>query len=149
MQLRIMNEVGTDEFKDYILDIKRGIIRGIPDLNTERYSYEYYTKCEVPDNLSGIDTRLKLAKYLDNLFSVNSIESDSIIGTPGIWTWLAYHWLAFLSTEKNGGKKFKEYYSYVYIPSYRRSYRHLIAAAYQLYKALTETKSLLFLECKI
>lgn len=149
MQLRIMNEVGSDEFRNYIVDVKRGVFRSIPDLNTDRYSYEYYTKCEVSDNLNGIETRLELAKYLDKQFSANSIERASIIGDPGIWTWIAYHWLDFLSPERNGIRRFKEYYSYVYIPSYRRSYRHLIAAAYLLYTALGEAESRLFLECNI
>jgi hypothetical protein len=149
MKLKVMNIAGIKAFQEYLSKLKSDGTLEKPDYNTGEYSYEYGKECVMLDDINPISTRMQLAQYLDKVFTENSIHRSEVIGDRGLWTWLSYAWFDRLAPKDAGFRKVKEYYSYVYVPSYRRSYRHSIASAYLLYTGLGESLSRLFLECDI
>ena len=118
-------------------------------MNSEDFSVEYIKVCEITDDIGFLKTRTELAKYIDEIFTKNSIQRSEIVGNPGVWTWLSYAWFDRIAPKIDGFRRVKEISSYVYVQSYRRSYRHIIASAYQLYTSLGSSLSKLFLECEI
>ena len=149
MQIRVMNENGINRFKASIEEISEGIIKRLPNLDTPEFSIEYSKQCNVIDSLSGFTTRMQFAQYMSGIFDESYIDRSEILGNIGFWTWLAYHWFEDLTPKVNDKLKPKKYYSYVYLKSYWRSYRHLVAAAYLIYSFLGEDYSKLFLQCNL
>ena len=144
-----MNNAGISVFRTYLDELKKDGAVKKPSLNTAEFSYEYAKGCSVVEDINSIGTRMQLAKYLDGVFTASSIQRSEVIGDSGLWTWLSYVWFDRFAPSREGLRKVKEYYSYVYVPTYRRSYRHSIASAYLLYTGLGESLSKLFLECDV
>lgn len=144
-----MSSAGEAAFKDYLDALKEDASTNKPDLNTDDYSFEYMKSCPVPDDISSIRTRMELGELIAETFSERSISRSEIIGTGGVWTWLSYLWIERLTPFSGDTRKIREYYSYIYVPSYRRSYRHLIAFPYLLFTSLGGNLSKLFLECDL
>lgn len=149
MNLRVMTSAGEAIFEKYLDDLKQDAMLTKPNLNIEEYSTEYLKPCPVPDEISKINTRMELGETIARIFSNNSISRGEIIGNRGVWTWLAYIWIERLTPLNGESRKIRENYSYIYVPSYRRSYRHLVAFPYLLFTKLGKNLSKLFLECDL
>lgn len=149
MNLREMTSLGEDIFKQYLDDLKNGVLREKPNLNVNEYSVEYSKPCSIPEDINSINTRMELANLISETFEHNSISRSEIIGNKGVWTWLAYFWIERLTPLIGDVRKIRESYSYIYVPSYRRSYRHLVAFPYLLFTKLGSNLSKIFLECDL
>lgn len=149
MNLRVMSSAGEAKFEKYLNSLKQDANLTKPNLNIKEYSDEYLKPCQVPDNISNINTRMELGETIARIFNDYSISRAEIIGNRGVWTWLAYLWIERLTPLNGESRKIRGYYSYIYVPSYRRSYRHLVAFPYLLFTKLGKNLSKLFLECDL
>mgnify|MGYP006309834795 FL=1 len=86
-----------------------------------------------------------MTRYLEEIITRSEIvhPADDI----GLWSWLALHWIESLCpVNQNGRRKPKKTYHYVFDPDHRRRYRHLIAAPYEIHRAMPEWNQLFLLK---
>lgn len=144
VQLRIMNNKGIQEFKNYISLCKTENNIPKPELNKVEYSSEFSISCDISDKMK-FKTKLDLAKYLDDTFSKSNITREQVTSLPGIWTWIAYTWFEALAVDKNGQLKPMEDVRYIFSEDFRKSYRHLIRLPYDMLVSNGDDASMLFI----
>lgn len=130
-------------FQDYILRVRDNPGGSCPDLNRGSFSFDFEPRIEVEKK--SFRTRLEMAEYLDSRFGQAGITKGRIIGENGLWTWLAYHWFDQLVPLKQGSRRIGKLHRYICSTSYRHYYRHLVAAAYDIYTTHGRANSMLFL----
>lgn len=143
--VRIMLKDGEQIFREYIQSLRRNPNSDRPDLDKEQYSKEFNPKIEVEENKS-FNSKLDLAKYLEERFNKANVGRNDILGENGLWTWLAYCWLNQLApSTDDGSREIREDARYICNDDYRDYYRHLIAGPYSIYSLHGEENSRLFL----
>jgi hypothetical protein len=145
-QLRVLTDRGIEFFTDYITQVKANpfIAPPVDKLGNKTWSEEFTPNIEVTD-LTSINTRMQLGKYLVDIFEASNVQRKDILGKRGVWSWLALLWFNYLCPfESDGSRKVLENAKYICSSDYTDYYRHLVAAAYDLYSLYGE-KSRLFL----
>ena len=145
-QLRVLTDRGIEFFIDYITQVKANplIAPPVDKLGHNPWSEEFTPHIEITD-LTCINTRMQLGKYLVDIFEASNVQRKDILSNPGLWSWLALLWFNYLCPyESDGSRKVLENAKYICSSDYTDYYRHLVAAAYDLY-SLHGEKSRLFL----
>lgn len=148
IELRALSDKGIDEFNNYIANLRTNPLTPYPNLNVEPFSQEFKPYVRI-DERKSFKTRLEIGKYLNDLIQKAGIEKGAIIERSGVWSWLAYLWFDQLSPVIKGSRKIFHTHKYICSGGYREYYRHLVAAAYEVYSLHGERNSKLFLECPV
>jgi len=129
--LRVLTPIGTKEFSDFIINLKKDSSLPLPTYLLDESPYSKQFK-EIEIEQRTFSTRLELGEYL--LTRLESIPRDTLIENEGLWNWLSLFWLyQLVPVDANGKRKVGEIARYVYNSHYRTFYRHLVAASWDIY----------------
>lgn len=139
--LRALNAEGIARFRDYLALIRKGAAyEGSPALLfVEQFSQP------LPGNLQierrRFANRLELARYVTTVLNPLGRVSAA---DEGLWSWLALFWFDQLAPEEKDGRR-RPREDYHYIPERRgwTANRHLVAAAWSIYRMHGETSRIL------
>jgi hypothetical protein len=129
--LRKLNAKGISAFREYLASIRAGAeFQTSPALlYVDDFSTAVRPRIEIERRT--LKTKLDAATYLTTV--LEPIESPSLTGDAGLWSWLALFFFDQLAPLRADGKR-RPREDYHYVPSDRRPERHLLAGAYKLYK---------------
>ncbi len=134
--LRVLTPIGTKEFADFIVNLKRDSTISLPLHLLEEAPYSKQFE-EIALDRETFATRLELGKYLVTL--LESIPRDKLIENEGLWNWLSLFWLdQLIPVDAKGKRKVGEIARYVYNSNYQTFYRHLVAASWDIYSRYGE-----------
>lgn len=144
VQLRVMNSQGTEKFRQFISDCRKGIAYPKPNLDSTEFSEEFPFSCDINVEVD-FRTKLDMAEYLISRFSSIGINREEITSNPGLWTWIAYAWFEFLAVDRKGHIRPGDDPRYIFTENFRKRYRHLIRMPYDMLSLHGKDASLLFL----
>lgn len=140
--LRKLNTRGVDAFAKHLASIRAGSeFQSNPALlYVDEYSTPVVPRIEMTPKRFA--SKLEAAKYLHGI--LRPLESPSLAGDAGLWSWLALYYFDQLSPVGSDGKR-RPREDYHYIPSeLRRGHeRHLLAGPYLLYRTHGENARVL------
>jgi hypothetical protein len=134
MKIRRLTDIGIEQFRCYLDDLRKGSTTGPPyDLLIDpQFSTEI--KKEINVERRVFNTRLDLARYLDRALSVianHSIESDI-----HLWSWLSLFFFdQVCPADRVGVRMPGRDYRHILEPGYRNGHRHLLTGAYLIYSS--------------
>ncbi len=144
--LRVLTPIGTKEFADFIVNLKKDSTLSPPSHLLEEAPYSKQFK-EIDIEQRTFTTRLELGEYLLN--RLEPIPRDTLIKNEGLWNWLSLFWLdQIIPVDVNGKRTVGEMARYVYNPHYTRFYRHLVAASWDIFTRYGE-QSKIFLSTPV
>lgn len=144
MIVRELTDQGIQHFRDYILEVKEKPAHPRPNLDSPEDSRPFNRLIEIDEHMT-FSSRMEMARYLSDVFHKAGLNRTDVIGHSGMWTWLAYVWFDVVCPIVHGKRKVREMARYICSSDYRDYYRHYIAANYDIYSALGEENSRLFL----
>jgi hypothetical protein len=136
MEVRLLNQTGTQVFREYLADLRGGVQNPIPSglLDADEYTQEI-TETVIAES-RGFSSRLEAAVYLSSI--LRSI-SDAVIEEPGLWSWLSvFYFDQVCPPGPEGTRQPGEDYRYILTTDYRSYYRHLLAGPFRIYHAQGE-----------
>jgi len=143
--IRIMTDEGENEFSNYFNQLKSDSGYPRPDLSTPPYSEEFCPRVMINET-KQFQSKLELAKYLDDFFTQSNLKREDVLGRNGLWTWLAYLWFDQLAPFDNSGNRLiGEMAKYICSSDYRDYYRHFVAGPYMIYSLHGKNNSRIFL----
>lgn len=132
--LRRLNPTGLLAFGTYLEQAKAdGTLPPPRELLTDaRYSESVVPEVEVPETLPR--TKAEVAAILRDLLA--PLASKGLETDPGLWSWLALHWLDVLCPPNaSGRRKVNDRAHYLLNHTdHRRRYRHLLLMPYRVLK---------------
>jgi hypothetical protein len=132
--LRTLNAHGIRHFQDYLRSIRAGSeFQANPALlYVDEFSTVVSPRIDV-DASRVFRSKMELAGYLAEV--LRPIDTPSLSGDAGLWSWLALFYFDQLSPVGADGKRRpREDYHYVPGRGQWRSERHLLAGPYQVYR---------------
>lgn len=129
--LRVLTPIGTKEFTEFIVNLKKDSTISPPLHLLEEAPYsKQFEEIEIDRKIFA--TRIELGEYL--VTHLESIPRDKLLENEGLWNWLSLFWLdQLIHFDSTGKRRVGEMARYVYNPHYTRFYRHLIAASWDIY----------------
>lgn len=145
-RLRRLNATGVTLFRNFLQQIREGTeFQPSPAiLHLDDYSAKATPTIEVETR--AFPNKYALAQYLHEVLA--PLDSPSIAGDAGLWSWLALFWFEQLSPKDAEGRR-RPREDYHYIPDARAtsggwtSDRHLLAGPYKHYAMHREWSRLL------
>jgi len=147
MNLRVMLPEGEQKFREYIHNLKTEPSTPRPDLNNKPFSEEFSPVVSI-DEGKQFNSKMELAKYLQNCFAGAGLKRENVLPRNGLWTWLAYVWfdqLAPITNPATDERDIKEDAKYICSSDYRDYYRHLVSGPYSIYSLHDADNSNIFL----
>jgi hypothetical protein len=130
--IRKFSDEGIEQFRNYLNDLRNGSTSPPPiELLTDPVTSEPLHN-EVQIENRNFQTRLELAKYLDEI--LGDIENDSIETNVHLWSWLSLLYFdQVCPPQKDGLKKPGRDYRHILEPGYPYGHRHLLCGPYLVY----------------
>jgi len=144
-KLRVLTTKGTEEFIDYINQVRQdpSLTPPIEKLSHYPYSKEFVPSLEI--EIVTFTNRMDFGKYLAKIFDSDVLLRTEIASIAGLWSWLALLWFDILCPkDAYGNRKVREASRYVCSTDYTDFYRHLVASTWDIYSTYGE-KARLFL----
>lgn len=132
--LRKLNATGIRQFEEYLKSIRAGSeFQSNPALlYVDEFSSPVTPRIDI-DRERTFKSKLDAAQYLTEVLA--AIDSPSLAGDAGLWSWLALFYFDQLSPIGAGGKRRpREDYHYIPRRGQQFSERHLLAGPYQIYR---------------
>jgi len=132
MLIRKLNDKGIERFRDYLAELRQGGKSPPPFdlLEDSDYTLSYREYAEVEPGT--FETRLELARYLDQV--LDPLFSGSLQDDVHLWSWLSlYFFDQVCPIEDNGLRKPGRDYRHILEPGYPNGHNHLLAGAYLVY----------------
>ena len=131
-RLRTFTDNGVDVFRQYLAQLRKEPATAPPlDLLTDpKTSTDIGTDIRVEKK--PFQTRLELARYLEDLLSPSTLED--LESDRKLWTWLSLFFFdQACPVLKTGIRKPGRDYRHILEPGYPYGHRHLLAGAYMVY----------------
>ena len=130
MKVRKLNEVGQEQFREFIERSKNGEELAVPlgllsDLKTSEVIADVL---EVTDET--FESRYEIGLYLVTLFG--HIKIEQYIGERGFWDWFSLYWFDQICKQKGAVWLPDEHYNYLLSENFRHRPRHAIYTSWQL-----------------
>jgi hypothetical protein len=140
--VRVLNEEGIREFREYLAALREGVPRDPPwGILNDAWTSAKLQKQVVIERLA-FKTKLAMARYLEqSLKPLGVAASDQNVG---LWTWLSLYYFDQLCPLRVGGvRRAGVDYRYILELDYRSYYRHLLVGPYTAFKLQREKAALL------
>ena len=148
-QIRILNSSGTEKFKLYLSELRKGNKVTRPNLNDSEFSASYPKECKL-DEYKHFETKIELGQYLVYLFNQSGISREEITSNSGLWSWMGFTLFDELVSKGNDGMlKVGQDYRYIHSKDFRNRYRHLVWLPYDMISLHSLSSSRLFLNKKL
>jgi hypothetical protein len=143
MQARLLTSEGIRKFGEYLAQARAGETIPVP--------VSLLTDAEVSEPFPGdvditqvvFQNKLQAAEYFEQRFAGQPDVDHNV----GLWSWLALYYLDQLCPPNQSGKRqVREDARYIPGGTWRRYYRHLLAAPYRVYRSHGESARLLLLD---
>lgn len=130
--IRKFTDDGIEQFRNYLNDLRKGSTSNPPlELLTDSVASDSFDD-EVHIENRNFQTRLELAKYMDEILT--EIKSDSIETDVHLWSWLSlFYFDQACQQQKGGGRKPGRDYRHILEPGYPNGHRHLLCGPYMVY----------------
>lgn len=133
MRVRILNERGIAQFRDFLQLCREGQDPDFANLAIQpSFSSETGIEISKIPSLKKHEVAAYLFELLKPLGHANTIESQ-----VGLWAWLTLNWIDDLAPKKSDGSR-EVKSNYRWIPesdNFRNYYRHMLALPYRAYSA--------------
>jgi hypothetical protein len=132
IEIRRFTDKGINGFRSYLADLRDGSKDPPPyDLLTSSETSQH-VKDQITVEQQQFETRLEMARYLDNAFA--EFDESGIENDVHLWSWLSlFYFNQVCPEDKNGKRKPGRDYRHIPEPGYRSGHRHLIGGAYLVY----------------
>jgi hypothetical protein len=140
--VRILNEKGIDQFRDYLVSIREGSIEKPP----YELLNESWCSAKIPGDIEiekrDFHNKLQAAKFLYErirLLPYSQVESHI-----GLWSWLSLYFFDYVCPPNETGKRLPgRDCRYILDLDFRRYYYHLLIGPFNIYKLYGDTIPLL------
>lgn len=135
MRLRILNESGLEEAVTILNRLRSGELSAVPLTFLESDEHSTLLAAEIRQlKKNEIENRWQFGVWLYQ--QLQSLDQESLILEPGLWTWLAFCLFNTICPEGVRGRKIAEDAKYILRrDDYRKFYRHLVSGPYFMIRA--------------
>lgn len=132
LELRKFTVKGVETFRTYLNNLRSGSTASPPDDWLVSPETSRPIKGNVRIAQRSFETRLELARYLDEALA--GIEADSIENDVAFWSWLSlFYFDQVCPPASTGNRKPGRDYRHILELGYPNGHRHLIGGAYLVY----------------
>lgn len=142
IQLRGLTEPGLNRASEILSTLRSGEERRVPEWFLEDPELTFRAGARLKElKGQGVRNRWELALWLSRDLSLDS-AGDVALLPPPVWSWLAMRLLDILAPVGNRGRTVREDARYLLqAGDYRKTYRHLLAGPYFLFRAHADNPS--------
>lgn len=130
--IRKFTDEGIDQFRNYLAELREGSTSPPPFQILNDPSTSEPMSDEVQIENRTFETRLDLARYLDDVLA--NIDHDSIETDVHLWSWLSLFYFDEVCPAQNDGiRKPGRDYRHILEPGYPNGHRHLLCGPFMVY----------------
>jgi hypothetical protein len=134
MELRKLTDTGLEQFRGYLRELGQGSTAEPPVqlISSPEFSQEVRADIRVEHSL--FQSRLDLARYLDQQFEEWPEQPDIIANDVHLWSWMSlFYFDQVCPADDKGRRKPGRDYRHIPEPGYPWGHRHLLMGAYLVY----------------
>ena len=147
MMLRRFKPEGIDEFKALLARLRAGTDEEIPPDLLEHRGFTEIVEPQIQIVCEQLDTKGDAARYLRGVLS--PLGEDEVRHDAGLWTWLTAMFFDSVCPFRNGVRKIRNDYYYIFEPhNARHSYRNLLFISWRVLQ-LAPNHNRLFLHSRL